>query len=105
MAKDREELELIEDGEQLVLEEPAAPRKKDKREQRAPKKEKKPAGRFRKRIGQTFSELKKVSWPGFREVVKKTGVVLIVVASFLLVIYGVDTLLSLGLGAITGTGG
>ena len=41
------------------------------------------------------SELKKVTWPKFPEVVKKTGVVLIVVAFFFVVLFGIDWLLSL----------
>jgi preprotein translocase SecE subunit len=99
MSKDKE-LELLEDGgEELVLEEEAAPeysRKKERAEKKAPKKEKKPR-RFGKKIKEVFSELKKVSWPGFKTVVKQTAVVLVVVAAFLLVIYGLDSLLTLGL--------
>ena len=62
----------------------------DKKE--AKKKEKKPG--FFKRLGgkikDIFSELKKVSWPGFGKVVKQTGVVLVVVLVFLVVIFGFD---------------
>ena len=58
----------------------------------AKKKEKKPG--FLKRLGRKikdiFSELKKVSWPGFAKVVKQTGVVLVVVLVFLVVIFGFD---------------
>ena len=46
-------------------------------------------GRFFK---QSWSELKKVSWPNFNTVVKNTGIVLAVVLFFLLVILGVDVL-------------
>ena len=46
-------------------------------------------GRFFK---QSWSELKKVSWPNFQTVVKNTGIVLAVVLFFLLVILGVDVL-------------
>ena len=60
--------------------------KKDK------KKNKKP--NFFKRIGMkakdVFSELKKVNWPTFSKVVKKTGIVLAVVLSFLVVIFAFD---------------
>jgi len=38
-----------------------------------------------------FSELKKVSWPSFSKVVKQTGVVLVVVLAFLIVITAFDT--------------
>ena len=53
---------------------------------------------FFKRLGrflkQSWSELKKVSWPNFQTVVKNTGIVLAVVLFFLLVILGVDALFS-----------
>ncbi|MCM1194564.1 MAG: preprotein translocase subunit SecE [Corallococcus sp.] len=49
-----------------------------------------------KRLGAFFvkswSELKKVSWPGFKTVLKNTGIVLLVVLFFALIIYGVDLL-------------
>ena len=43
---------------------------------------------------ETFSELKRVTWPKFGTVVKTTGVVLVVVAAFLAVVAGVDALLT-----------
>ena len=42
-----------------------------------------------------FSELKKVTWPSFGSVVKKTAVVLSVTAIFLVVVIGIDQLLYL----------
>ena len=48
----------------------------------------------------TFSELKKVSWPGFKTVVKQTSVVIVVVLAFLLVIFGLDKLCSWLIGLI-----
>ena len=48
------------------------------------------------RIKETFAELKKVTWPTFGEVCKKTGVVLVVVLVFAVVIFGMDY----GLGAL-----
>jgi preprotein translocase SecE subunit len=57
------------------------------------KKNKKP--NIFKRIGaklkDVFSELKKVSWPSFAKVVKQTGIVLVVVLVFLVVIAAFDT--------------
>ena len=47
------------------------------------------------KIKETFSEIKKVTWPSFLTVLKTTGLVLVVVAAFLAVIMGVDALLSL----------
>ena len=44
---------------------------------------------------ETFSELKKVTWPTFPTVLKTPGVVLVVVFAFLAVVTGVDALLGL----------
>lgn len=46
-----------------------------------------------KRTKETASELKKVTWPSFAEVVKKTGIVIAFVVIFGLLIYGIDILL------------
>jgi len=56
------------------------------------KKEKKPNffTRIGSKIKDVFSELKKVSWPKFSKVVKQTGIVLAVVAIFLVVITAFD---------------
>ena len=50
---------------------------------------------------ETFSELKRVTWPTLPTVLKKTGVVLVIVASFLAVVTGVDALLGWLLGLIS----
>ena len=51
-----------------------------------------------KRFGNFFvkswSELKKVSWPSFKTVLKNTGIVLLVVLIFSVLIFGFDTLVS-----------
>ncbi|MDD4351143.1 MAG: preprotein translocase subunit SecE [Clostridia bacterium] len=47
-----------------------------------------------KAIKETSSELKKVSWPGFKKVAKQTGVVLAVVFILGIVLFGIDRLLS-----------
>ena len=41
---------------------------------------------------ETFSELKRVTWPKFTTVLKTTGVVLVVVVAFLAIVTGVDSL-------------
>ena len=68
---------------------------KQKEVKKEKKKDKKPG--FFKRFGMKakdiFSELKKVNWPGFAKVVKKTGIVLAVVLVFLVVIFAFDTAL------------
>ena len=57
------------------------------------KKDKKPS-KMAKRLKETGSELKKVTWPKFTTVLKQTGVVLAVTAAFLLVVFGLDRLCS-----------
>jgi preprotein translocase SecE subunit len=53
------------------------------------------------KIKETFSELKRVTWPKFSTVVKTTGVVLVIVAAFLAVVTGIDALLGWLLGLIS----
>ncbi|MBQ8885962.1 MAG: preprotein translocase subunit SecE [Clostridia bacterium] len=45
------------------------------------------------KIKEVFSELKRVTWPTFPKVVKTTGIVLVVVLAFLVVVTGVDSFL------------
>lgn len=52
------------------------------------------------KVAKTVSELKKVSWPSFKEVVKRTSIVLVVCLAFLLVIFGLDKLCSWLMGLI-----
>ena len=56
------------------------------------KKDKKPNffSRMGSKIKDIFSELKKVSWPTFPKVIKQTGVVIVVVLVFLVVIAAFD---------------
>lgn len=60
------------------------------------KKDVKEKGKLKRKAKEGFSELKKVNWPTFGEVCKKTGVVLVVVLVFAVVIFGMDY----GLGAL-----
>ncbi len=52
--------------------------------------------RIGRKLKEVFSEIKKVSWPSFGKVVKQTGIVLGVVALFMVVI----TLMDFGLGEL-----
>ena len=65
----------------------------DNKKQTKQPKEKKP-NKVVKATKETFSELKKVTWPEFMTVVKKTGVVLVFVVIFAAVFFGMDRLLS-----------
>ena len=51
-------------------------------------KEKKPG--IGKKLKDTFSELKRVTWPTFPKVIKATGVVLVVVLIFTVVVTGIN---------------
>ena len=55
------------------------------------KKNDKPKRNFAK---ETMSELKKVSWPSFKQALTQTGTVLVVVAVFMFVVLGIDLLLT-----------
>ena len=59
------------------------------------KKEKKVKQHKVGKVKETVSELKKVSWPSFGSVVKKTLVVLGMVIFFTLVLFAIDSLLQL----------
>ncbi len=54
----------------------------------------KKSSKLGKTIKDTHNELKKVTWPKFGEVVKSTGIVLVVVLVFALVLFGLDRLCS-----------
>jgi preprotein translocase subunit SecE len=56
------------------------------------------------KIKETFSELKRVTWPKFGTVVKTTGVVLVIVLAFLIIVSAVDLGLAELLKLLTNTG-
>ncbi|MBE7075579.1 MAG: preprotein translocase subunit SecE [Clostridiales bacterium] len=66
--------------------------KDEKKKDKSKKKDKKKGGLVKK-TKETVSELKKVTWPTFGEVLKKTGIVIAFVLIFGLFIYGVNALL------------
>ena len=51
-------------------------------------------GRFLNFFKDVKSELKKVTWPGFKQVVKQTGIVLVFVLVFAVVLFGFERLCS-----------
>ena len=59
------------------------------------KKNKAEAKSVAKRIKETASELKKVSWPSFGKVAKSTLVVIVVVLFFTIALFGIDYVLNL----------
>ena len=57
-----------------------------------------------RKLKETFSELKKVTWPTFPKVVKATGVVLVVVLVFTVVVTGINYGLQALLDLVTNIG-
>lgn len=74
---------------------PKSKDKKDKKDKKAKKKDKKDNvfKKTGKKLKETNSELKKVTWPTFGKVVKQTGVVISIVLIFAVVLLGIDKLL------------
>lgn len=70
------------------------------------KEEKKPNifVRMGRKLKETFSELKRVTWPTFPKVVRSTCVVLVVVVVFLVVVTGINYGLQALLNLITSIG-
>ena len=72
--------------------------KKDKKKKQPREKK----GGLIKKTKETASELKKVTWPTFGEVVKKTGIVIAFVLIFGVFLYGINTLLGYLSGLLVG---
>ena len=81
---------------------PSAPVKKEKKAQDKKSKKEKKQSKVGKKVKETVSELKKVNWPTFGQVCKKTGIVLAVVLIFAVALFGIDRLLSWLFGLLTG---
>lgn len=60
--------------------------------------------RFGRKVKETFSELKRVTWPTFPAALKATGVVLGIVVVFLIITTGVNSLFAYLLGLLTNLG-
>lgn len=67
---------------------------KDEKNKKQTKKENK-GSKAKKKIKEVASELKKVTWPTFPQIVKKTSTVIAVVLVFAVVLLGIDALLEL----------
>ncbi|MBO4569621.1 MAG: preprotein translocase subunit SecE [Clostridia bacterium] len=89
---EEENQQEVQQQEQKVVEKKA---KKEQKQKKAEKKAKKQNNEpKRNRVKETFSELKKVTWPTFGKTMAQTGMVIGVVALFALFVFGVDALLS-----------
>ncbi len=84
-------------SDKLVIEKVEKSNKKS--DKKKVEKTKKPS-KTKKVAKDTLNEIKKVTWPSFKTVLKQTGIVLAVVVVFALVIFGFDRVLSLGYNAL-----
>ena len=71
-----------------------ADKEKVKKAKAKAKKEKGP-NKLIKKFKETSSELKKVTWPSFKTVVKSTGTIIAIVLVFTVVLFGIETVLGL----------
>ncbi|MDD4815892.1 MAG: preprotein translocase subunit SecE [Clostridia bacterium] len=85
--------EKVEPKTEIVATETKTDSEKEKQKKQT-KKEKKPS-KTKKKIKEVASELKKVTWPTFPQVVKKTSTVIAVVIIFSIVLLGIDALLEM----------
>ena len=79
----------------LTKEELKEQKKQEKHKAKKAKEKKEKKGGLFKKLKEAWSELKKVTWPGFSTVVKRTGVVILVALIFTVVLFGIDYLLGL----------
>lgn len=91
MSKKNIEPQTEEVKEQKVNKKAEKEQKQKKADKKAKKQNNEPK---RNRAKETFSELKKVTWPTFGKTMAQTGMVIGVVAIFALFVFGVDALLS-----------
>jgi len=93
MSKKQETIEETKNEDVSVKNEKVQSKEKENKKDKKNKKKEKKQGGLGKKTKETMSELKKVTWPTFGEVVKKTGVVVAFVLIFGLFFYGVNALL------------
>lgn len=87
-----EEVEVVEATEVVCEKETVKEEKPEAKAKTEKKKVKKPS-KIKQKTKEVFSELKKVNWPTFAQVAKKTGVVLVVVLVFAAALLGIHKLL------------
>ena len=79
----------------VAVEEKVEEKKENKKPAKS-KKEKKPREhKLGRKVKETTSELKKVSWISFKEICKRTGIVIGFVLVSALILFGIDRLLGL----------
>ncbi len=94
MSKKNKESQAVTEEKKIPTQDEKVSKKSDKKTDKKfkKKKEKKNKLNVKQKTKETMSELKKVTWPKFPEVVKRTGVVLAVVLIFAVILFGLDSL-------------
>lgn len=85
--------EVVEEKQEVSVKGQKEEPKKESNKKKKSKKDKKPSKVVRM-FKETGSELKKVTWPTFKETVKRTGIVLGVVIFFGLILFAFDYILT-----------
>lgn len=85
--------QVVEEKQEVSVKGQKEEPKKESNKKKKSKKDKKPS-KFVRMFKETGSELKKVTWPTFKETVKRTGVVLGVVIFFGLILFAFDYILT-----------
>lgn len=85
--------QVVEEKQEVSVKGQKEESKKESNKKKKSKKDKKPS-KFVRMFKETGSELKKVTWPTFKETVKRTGVVLGVVIFFGLILFAFDYILT-----------
>ena len=93
MSKKQRELEQQNQAQAENVETKKIDKNSKEKDKKKDKKKKEKTGGIGKKTKETMSELKKVTWPSFGEVVKKTGVVIAFVVLFGLLFFGINALL------------
>lgn len=102
----KKDKDLVEEGKKPAKNEKPTEKKSEKNEKKADK-NKKPNFfvRIGRKLKETFSELKRVTWPTFPKALKATGVVLVIVLIFMVLVTGFNYGFSELLKLLTGLGG
>ena len=76
--------------EEKELEKSSASKKPEKAKKQDKNKKPNFFVRMGRKLKETFSELKRVTWPGFGKALKATGIVIAIVLVFMIVVTGVN---------------
>lgn len=92
--QNKNDKEVLLDSQEVEVVEEKQPKQEKPAKKEKAKKDKKPREhKLGRKVKETTSELKKVSWPSFGQVCKRTGIVLAFVVLATAILFGIDSLL------------